>query len=116
MVHLVSHLNFLLIIHLSFFTEARASSMPVRLLPFSLVPGITINSPLFLKAVSIVTKQAEAATTVNRTLDPQPAALPKGKKKRAPAGKHIPISQLHCLNLFYQTLCPKFSMALTRTL
>jgi len=83
--------QFLLVIHLFLSTETRASSLPVRLLPFSLVPGITINSPLFLKAVSIISKQIEAAPMVNGALDPPATSLPKGKKKRAPAGKYLPL-------------------------
>jgi hypothetical protein len=65
--------------------DARASSLPVRLLPYSLVPGIRISSRPFLKAVSIITKQHESANIqVATRITDVPAAsasVPKGKKK-----------------------------------
>jgi hypothetical protein len=40
--------------------DARASSVPVRLLAYALVPGISINSLSFHKAVAIIAKQQAA--------------------------------------------------------
>ena len=61
--------------------------MPVRLLPFSMVPGMIINSRAFLKAVSIITKQQETAVSGARVDDKTPggsATVVKGKKKQNP--------------------------------
>ena len=64
-----------------FLSDVRASSLPVRLLPFSLVPGMSINSRHFIKAVSILTKQREAASISNKAGDLASSSVSKGKKK-----------------------------------
>ena len=40
-----------------FFSDIPSSSVPVCLLPYSHVPGMQFTSPLFLKAVSVISKQ-----------------------------------------------------------
>jgi hypothetical protein len=52
---------------LIFVLEARASSLPVRLLPYSLVPGISFHSPLYLKAVSVISKQKTVSPSTTAT-------------------------------------------------
>jgi hypothetical protein len=38
-------------------SEVRVPATTVRLLPYSLVPGMMFSSPLFLKAISVISKQ-----------------------------------------------------------
>jgi hypothetical protein len=67
---------------------------PVRLLPYSLVPGILHTSPLFFKAVSVIAKQQStaAATSDSTAAFNAPAAfISKGKKKNHP-GKFVSLS------------------------
>ena len=64
-------------------SDVRASSLPVRLLPYSMVPGMKINSRSFSKAVSIITKQQENSLAGARNVDNPIAggSVSKGKKK-----------------------------------
>ena len=59
-------------------------------LPYSLVPGISINSPLFLKAVSTIAKQqSETPATLLSTSD-----LPADREKPFPnfgIGRSLPL-------------------------
>jgi hypothetical protein len=54
---------FFLVIFLLFYSfsfsevHAPATSESVRLLPYSLVPGMAFSSPLFIKAISVISKQ-----------------------------------------------------------
>ena len=65
--------------------DARASSVPVRLLPYSLVPGMKINSLVYHKAVAVVTKQHAACSPASATdivnLPATQASSSKSKKK-----------------------------------
>ena len=54
---------------------------PVRLLPYSLIPGISLSSPLFFKAVSVIAKQQNSPLTTSS------ASSSKGKKSQP--GKFI---------------------------
>lgn len=67
------------------FSEVRASSLPVRLLPFSMVPGMTTYSRNFVKAVSLVKKQHVESTVSSTIPDATTASTskPKGKKKHS---------------------------------
>ena len=47
--------------------DARASSVPVRLFPYFLVPGMKINSLVYHKALAIVTKQHAARSPASAT-------------------------------------------------
>jgi hypothetical protein len=68
------------------FLDARASSVPVRLLAYAQVPGISIESLSFHKAVAIIAKQQTAMqlpASASCVVD-SPAAqasFSKGKKK-----------------------------------
>ena len=100
------------------FADARASSLPVRLLPFSTVPGIIINSRHFLKAVSLIAKQCEAPgpATVTPVVDypVDSASTSKGKKKHN-SGMFFTLIPLHFLIiLILQIRWPSFSTAPTR--
>lgn len=50
-------------------------------LPYSLIPGISISSPLFLKAVATIAKQANASDKASDTASASPSSSgEKGKK------------------------------------
>jgi hypothetical protein len=84
---------------LNCFSDARASSLPVRLLPFSLVPGIAINSRPFLKAVSVIAKQQETSTNLSRVGNTSSStSVSKGKKNKDLGTSHTFLFQTHCLN------------------
>jgi len=55
-------------------------SSQVRLLPYALVPGISLNSPIFIKALSTIAKQQSTA------LSAPVASSSKGKKKKVSTG------------------------------
>ena len=65
----------LILLDLIYFQALPTSSGTVRLLPFSLVPGISFNSPTFSKAIATIAKQQN--TSNNAT-----TSLSKGKKKK----------------------------------
>ena len=80
--------------------------MPVRFLPYSLVPGMSINSPLFHKAVAVIAKQqhiiqppvsAPGTSSLGAT-DPSLAqaafGFVKGKKKRSNGMSISPFNSL----------------------
>lgn len=75
----------LILLMLKLLADGRASSLPVRQMPYSLVPGIIINSRPFLKAVSIITKQQETANIASRVIDTPVAgsSIPRGKEKHS---------------------------------
>ena len=92
------------------FSEVRASSLPVRLLPFSMVPGMTTYSRNFVKAVSLVKKQHVESTVSSTIPDATTASVskPKGKKKHS-----VGTSIFFFLNSFFhltisQNLCQRF--------
>lgn len=60
--------------------DVHVPSAPVRLLPYSSVPGMLTSSPLFFKAVSIIAKQFQSPNS-STTTSASPAASAKGKKK-----------------------------------
>jgi hypothetical protein len=76
-------------------SDVQVQSAPVRLLAYSSVPGITLNSRLYIKAVSVIAKQQQVPT-VATTVNQEPAALtesastsstwtnPNGMKKDSP--------------------------------
>lgn len=77
-------LNFchLLVQHTHYLVDVQVNSAPVRLLPYSLVPGMTFNSPLFLKAVSVIAKQQNSSSAVpTGSVNTPIASTSKGKKK-----------------------------------
>ena len=59
------HLSLLFII---FFLDVPVASAPVRLLPYSHVPGIAFTSPLFSKAVSVIAKQQSNVANTSSTV------------------------------------------------
>ena len=87
MLTLVSHPSIPVVLTLNFKSrpDARASSDPVRLLPYSLVPGMKINSLVYHKAVAVVTKQHAARSPASATdivnLPATQASSSKSKKK-----------------------------------
>jgi hypothetical protein len=93
-------------------SDPRASSLPVRLLAYSLVPGMSINSPLFHKAVAVIAKQQHTVqppvsapgTSTLGAIDPSLAqaafGFVKGKKKRSNGKSISPFNLLSESNPF----------------
>ena len=79
----VIFVSFSFSILLNSFSDVRATSLPVRRLPFSMVPGIITHSRPFLKAVSLIAKQTEVSNRVSKSLDTPniSSSSSKGKKK-----------------------------------
>ena len=70
--------------HLSSDSEVQNSSTPVHLLPYSCVPGLFLSSPVYFKAVTILSKQQHKtpgsdSTTITKEIPV--VSIPKGKKK-----------------------------------
>jgi hypothetical protein len=61
--------------------DAQVQSMPVRLLPYALIPGMVLSSPLFLKAISVISKQQAFAPTGSANTLALIDSSSKGKKK-----------------------------------
>lgn len=72
--------NHFIIRKLIIYLDVHVPSAPVRLLPYSSVPGMLTSSPLFFKAVSIIAKQFQSPNS-STTTSASPAASAKGKKK-----------------------------------
>jgi len=71
----------------SFYSAATpVITVPVRPLPYALVPGMLLSSPLFIKAVSTIAKQ-QTKTSGNATgpAESSTASIEKGKKKDGPS-------------------------------
>ena len=62
-----------------FLVDVPTSSGTVCLLPFSLVPNISLNSPLFSKALATIAKQQKASSI-------SIASSSKGRKQNDPNG------------------------------
>ena len=74
------------VLYLNFFAEIQIQAAPVRILPYSLVPGMLMSSPSFFKAVSIVAKQRQAPGASPVNSNTPVASSSKGKKSATPAG------------------------------
>jgi hypothetical protein len=68
--------------------DAPSKSSVVRLLPYSFVPGMTFSSPLFLKAVEILSKQQhKAASSKSIASTEAPIASSSLTKEKSASGE-----------------------------
>ena len=70
------------------FLDVPSKTLTVRLLPYSLVPGMTLSSPLFIKAVETIAKQQEQPSKKVAYVSLKSSAASSSKdKKKAPSGE-----------------------------